>query len=195
MDKVLQDYRLHPKVKKSAIALQETAKARGITILYTQGYRTLEYQGELYAQGRTKPGKIVTNCRPGHSPHNYGLAVDFVPMVNGKAAWDRVDLFDTIGHLAKEFGLFWGGYFHSFVDKPHLENLFGLKISDLLAGKRPQNKTEGGPKMTPEDAQKIVALMGATYNFTKAAGMPQTQLDEIHRLTDEVRKAGGLPTA
>ena len=36
--------------------------------------------GDVYkrqAQGRTKPGKIVTNSPGGKSWHNYGLGVDF----------------------------------------------------------------------------------------------------------------------
>jgi len=56
-------------------------------------------------------------------------------------------------------------------------------------------KPEGGTDMKPEDAQKIVDIMGATYTLAKAAGMVQAQLNEIHRLTDEVRKAGGLSIA
>jgi peptidoglycan LD-endopeptidase CwlK len=42
------------------------------------GLRSFEDQDELYAQGRTKPGNIVTNARGGDSLHNYGLAADFV---------------------------------------------------------------------------------------------------------------------
>jgi hypothetical protein len=40
--------------------------------------RTFEDQDELYAQGRTKSGRIVTNARRGDSLHNYGLAADYV---------------------------------------------------------------------------------------------------------------------
>jgi peptidoglycan LD-endopeptidase CwlK len=40
--------------------------------------RTFECQDELYAQGRTLPGKIVTNARGGDSLHNFGLASDWV---------------------------------------------------------------------------------------------------------------------
>ena len=42
------------------------------------GLRTFEDQDKLYAQGRTKPGQIVTNARGGDSLHNYGLAADYV---------------------------------------------------------------------------------------------------------------------
>src|SRR5687768_1545080 len=44
---------------------------------FVQVYRSIEYQNELYAQGRTKPGPIVTHAVGGRSYHNYRLAVDF----------------------------------------------------------------------------------------------------------------------
>lgn len=138
MDKVLTDQRLHPVVRDLALKLQESIlQKHNVRILYTQGYRSNEYQDSLYEQGRSKPGKIVTNSKGGHSYHNYGLAVDFVPLVNGKAAWNRIDLFDLAGKEALKIGFSWGGNWKKFVDKPHLEKNFGLTIADLLAGKRP----------------------------------------------------------
>jgi peptidoglycan L-alanyl-D-glutamate endopeptidase CwlK len=38
----------------------------------------------LYAIGRTKPGKKVTKAKGGTSYHNYGLAFDIYPFINGK---------------------------------------------------------------------------------------------------------------
>jgi peptidoglycan L-alanyl-D-glutamate endopeptidase CwlK len=46
------------------------------------GLRTVAFQKELYAQGRTKPGKIVTWTM--NSPHILGHAVDYVVNVDGK---------------------------------------------------------------------------------------------------------------
>ena len=53
----------------------------------SSGFRSSSEQATLYAQGRsqyeisnqvTKPlgGFVVTNAPPGHSAHNYGLAID-----------------------------------------------------------------------------------------------------------------------
>ena len=42
----------------------------------TSGLRSMEEQQSLWEQGRTKPGEIVTNAKPGQSAHNYGRAVD-----------------------------------------------------------------------------------------------------------------------
>lgn len=49
--------------------------------------RTSEEQEALWAIGRTKPGKVVTNAHAGQSAHNYGLALDFVPLLHGKPQW------------------------------------------------------------------------------------------------------------
>ena len=39
-------------------------------------YRSFDEQNHLYAQGRTKPGKIVTYAKGGQSYHNFGLAFE-----------------------------------------------------------------------------------------------------------------------
>lgn len=48
----------------------------GLEPIVTEGFRSVARQNELYAQGRTRPGQIVTKARGGQSAHNYGLAVD-----------------------------------------------------------------------------------------------------------------------
>ncbi|KPC97761.1 Peptidoglycan L-alanyl-D-glutamate endopeptidase CwlK precursor [Geobacillus sp. BCO2] len=67
---------LHPLVADKARALIRKAYEEGIYIIITQGFRTIEEQNRLYALGRTKPGRIVTNARGGYSYHNFGLAFD-----------------------------------------------------------------------------------------------------------------------
>lgn len=57
------------------------------------GHRSTAQQKKLFAQGRTKPGDIVTNVDGvnNKSKHNYlpALAVDVYPYVNGRANWSR----------------------------------------------------------------------------------------------------------
>jgi peptidoglycan L-alanyl-D-glutamate endopeptidase CwlK len=96
------------------------ADAEGIEILVTSTLWTLEEQAELFAIGGTKPGKKVTNPKPGESWHNFGLAFDVVPLVNRKAIWDS-PFWGRIGTLGKQAGLQWGGEFRTFKDKPHFE--------------------------------------------------------------------------
>lgn len=53
-----------------------------------EGLRTSARQNELYAIGRTvQRGKAkVTNAKAGQSMHQYGIAIDFVPLKPAKAA-------------------------------------------------------------------------------------------------------------
>ena len=88
----------------------------------TEGYRSMARQKELYDQGRTKPGKRVTNAKPGQSPHNYGLAQDYVPVVSGKRTFNvKMKWWSKFGKAAKKVGLEWGGYWKAFQDKPHVQ--------------------------------------------------------------------------
>jgi len=56
---------------------------KGVKVEVISGLRSWAAQAALYAQGRTKPGKIVTKARPGSSWHNYGLAIDLGLFKNG----------------------------------------------------------------------------------------------------------------
>lgn len=51
------------------------------------GFRTFYNQDQLYAQGRTLPGSIVTNAKGGESAHNYGCATDWIWIENGSIIW------------------------------------------------------------------------------------------------------------
>lgn len=128
---------LHPLVKAMAGDLIAKCKAQGIDIIVTQTLRDIEYQDYLYAQGRTRPGNIITNSKGGSSYHNYGLAFDVVPLKNGKADWNSPH-WQKIGTIGKTVGLEWGGGFTKLKDMPHFQYTFGLTIADLKAGKRPQ---------------------------------------------------------
>lgn len=73
------------------------------------GVRTPEQQADLYAQGRTKPGKIVTwTLKSRHLPADdgYGHAVDLAPY---PLDWDTSAKFDAIAasmlQAAKELGV------------------------------------------------------------------------------------------
>ena len=101
------------------------------------GLRTWAEQDALYAQGRTAPGRKVTNAGPGESIHNYHCAWDFVPLVNGKAVWDDDDLWQRCGAIAREVGAEWGGDWQRFKDKPHCQFTNGLTLDQLKAGAHP----------------------------------------------------------
>ena len=63
----------------------------------------------------------ITNTQAGHSKHNIGKAFDVCPILNGKLAWNDVDLFNQLGEIGHSVGLKWGGDWRSFKDSPHFE--------------------------------------------------------------------------
>lgn len=100
----------------------------GLDVLVTCTRRTPEEQAELYAIGRTKPGRIVTMTTPEKAKHVKGLALDFVPLVHGKPMWkftvgDRYDPWLLAAQVAKAVdpSVRWGGDWKRFKDRPHLE--------------------------------------------------------------------------
>ena len=125
--------KLHPRVQSAArqfIILLE--RDMGKTVRVTSGFRSFAEQDALFAQGRTAPGRRVTNAPAGRSYHNYGVAFDVVEIRNGKALWDNPD-WSRIADLGIELGFEWGGNWSSFKDRPHFQMTFGKSTSDLLS--------------------------------------------------------------
>ena len=126
---------LNPKVAAMCSEFISLCKVAGIDVIITSTYRDAESQNELYAQGRTKPGKKVTNAKAGQSYHNWRVAFDFVPIVNGKAIWNDNSLFIKCGEIAENVGLEWAGRWVKFKELAHCQYTGGLKLADFQAGK------------------------------------------------------------
>jgi peptidoglycan L-alanyl-D-glutamate endopeptidase CwlK len=126
---------LHPKVAELCRKFIVKCDAAGIDVLITSTYRDFESQNALYAQGRTAPGAKVTNARAGESFHNYRVAFDFVPIVNGKADWKNLATFTKCGEIAESLGLEWAGRWRKFKELAHCQLTNGLTLSDFKAGK------------------------------------------------------------
>ena len=126
---------LLPPVRERVERMIAACKAEGIDLLVTSTYRDNASQEALYAQGRTAPGRIVTNARAGQSYHNYRCAVDVVPIRNGKAIWDAKDpVWQRIGALGKAAGLEWAGDWKRFKEFPHFQYTGGLTLAQLQKG-------------------------------------------------------------
>jgi hypothetical protein len=132
---------LHPKIRFEVLHLFKECFKKGLKIRVVQGYRTFAEQDELYAQGRTKPGPIVTKAKGGLSNHNYGLAFDFCLLKSdGSITWSLTEDLNDDGNkdwmqvvqIFKECGYDWGGDW-KFKDNPHLEKMFGKSIRELLS--------------------------------------------------------------
>lgn len=125
--------KLHPKVRDKARELiNRVEKELGIKLRVTSTLRTYAEQDKLYAQGRTTKGNIVTNAKGGQSNHNFGTALDVVPIVNGQADWKTTaDTWNKIGTIGKSLGFVWGGDWKSLVDKPHFEMTFNNSLAQM----------------------------------------------------------------
>lgn len=144
---------LHPIVKKRTNQLIQQAAKKGITVVITDDFRSGKAQDELYQKGRTVSGNIVTNAKGGESYHNYGLAVDFaLKTPSENVIWDmkydgnkngKSDWYEVVD-LAKKLGFTWGGDWPNFKDYPHLQMDFGLSITDLQNGERPNDSSLTG---------------------------------------------------
>lgn len=121
--------KVHPLLAEKVQALAKALASKRVNIEVVQGLRTWAEQDELYAQGRTKAGKRVTNAHGGQSNHNYGLAVDVCPFKDGKAQWEDDAGFAAIGAEARKLGLDWGGDWKRLKDMPHVQ-LRGMSIDE-----------------------------------------------------------------
>lgn len=101
--------------------------AQGIEIRVVQALRSWSQQDALYAQGRTVPGRIVTNCPGGYSYHNFGMAADCVPSQFAPDQpydpdWNANHLsWKTMEQIGQSLGLESGATWRSFPDAPHFQ--------------------------------------------------------------------------
>ncbi len=74
------DLSLSRSVMPHVLALDEAAKADGITLVFSSSFRSWEYQKGLYERYVQRHGKEEADrfsARPGHSQHQLGTVVDF----------------------------------------------------------------------------------------------------------------------
>lgn len=114
--------KLHPWLQDKIKKWLKLCHKKGYYVMINQGLRTVAEQDKLYAQGRTKPGNIVTNAKGSdyQSQHQWGIAIDF-----GCSATTTKEIYNTkrmkdMARLAKAVGLAWGGDWIDPVDTPHL---------------------------------------------------------------------------
>ncbi|UYZ64864.1 M15 family metallopeptidase [Hymenobacter weizhouensis] len=99
--------------------------------IVTECFRSVERQNELYAQGRTRPGIIVTYKRGGESKHNLSptpaLDVAFL-LADRSVSWSGL-LLSKFARLMKaaDTRVVWGGDWAAFKDRPHFELLTAQK--------------------------------------------------------------------
>jgi peptidoglycan L-alanyl-D-glutamate endopeptidase CwlK len=111
---------VHPELARRVRNLEAMLSAGGVQIQVAQGIRTASQQDALYAEGRTLPGKRVTDARGFQSNHVIGCAVDVFPEdSHGQPDWNASHPdWQRILAAAPACGLRDGICWH---DMPHLE--------------------------------------------------------------------------
>lgn len=158
---------LTPPTRTRAVQLEERAAAAGIPIKVIETLRRRARQAWLYAAGRTREGKIVTNAKPGYGWHEYSRAFDVVILdAAGKAWWDAPrEQWDRIGAIGERLGLSWGGRFR-FADLGHFEytrldyaDALKLELFERLLAAPPSSGLEADGMF--EEAKTLIALIEA----------------------------------
>ena len=162
--------KLHPTLQSLMAQLETKCAERGLALGIGECYRTVEEQDELYAQGRTKAGSIVTNAKGSDygSQHQWGIAFDFFKNEEGHA-YDDLSFFNEVAAIAKGLGLGWGGDWVSFVDRPHLYlPMWGSTCSELkrIYG-TPEKFMSTWQNITPAPAPKPKGVI-SIYDFQRA---------------------------
>lgn len=182
---------LRADVAANCRAWQELCRAEGLNVLVTSTVRDEEYQAQLYAQGRSKPGSIVTNSPvPSFHSDKAGLAFDFCKNVKGHE-YDDADFFDRAGALAKKVGFTWGGDWKSFPDRPHVQWDEGgeYSASDIIAGFLPPDMPLYGGSDEGENTPKRFNTIAEIEAAAPWAA------DTVRKLCDNFILLGGGATA
>ena len=125
---------VHPNLVRVMV---ESIKDSPVDFTITDGGRTIAMQQGLYAQGRTKPGRVVTDAdgvrnKSNHQSKSDGYyhAVDLYPYINGTVDFnDKQNLLPVIAAHIKAtskcmgINIGWGGDWVGSWDKPHFELL------------------------------------------------------------------------
>lgn len=123
---------VHPLLARAINTMSDMLEQEKIFIRVTQALRSWNQQAALYAKGRDADGNVinkalvVTNAKPGHGWHEFGLAVDVCPGDQMQQGWTP-DW--NVGHpqwkrivaVGISLGLESGSTWRTFVDYPHFQ--------------------------------------------------------------------------
>lgn len=124
---------LHPYFRDKVMELISICKSKGIELAVVETYRTVAKQNEY-----KHLGKIYTRSSGGRSRHQYGLAVDVVPIIDSVASWHNESVWRKVGAVGEKLGLRWGGRWRHPYDPGHFEWSGGMTSTSLELGRQPR---------------------------------------------------------
>jgi len=172
---------LGPKAQMAIkLLFQECYKAGITNIFVTETYRSVDRQKYLYAQGRSRPGKVVTWTLK--SNHTNRMAWDIA--VSPPASLYDIKVLTKVGEIAKKLGITWGGSWLKNIDRPHfeinanwslpkgyvLEGIVGIPINskDKVTLKR-NDKVKKKYELVEDKDSKVWRIQSGTFKSKEAA--------------------------
>lgn len=138
-----------PDALRAAKRFLEAASENGIEVKVVSTLRSCSEQNDIYAQGRTKPGRVVSNAPGCRSWHVFGRALDvLIANSDGTLQMDADPRYEVLGSIAEDMGFVWGGRWG---DSGHFEYHPGIRIEDLCPD--------------PRDCEMAVARYGSHGNY------------------------------
>ena len=114
---------LTPDLLVAWIIISAIMESAGHPMFLVEGRRSSSRQAHLYAQGRTRPGPIVTRARPGtgrHEPGPDGLGWALDAAFVGPEPYGEHHPWARYGDAVRAQGLEWGGDWPE-PDRPHAQ--------------------------------------------------------------------------
>lgn len=174
MSEVIKDIsELAPNAQIACKAFLTLCENAGLKVRITETYRSQVRQDELYAQGRTKPGSVVTWTK--NSRHTGRRAWDICQNIKGREYSDT-SFFDSCGKIAQSINIIWGGAWKT-PDRPHFEVEAGWKM--------PDNYYE-----EVMDTQRLDNIESELKALGKRVDAIESEMPKIYRYTVDVPEWG-----
>jgi peptidoglycan L-alanyl-D-glutamate endopeptidase CwlK len=135
---------LEPETQAKVRVWVDACGSRGVDVLVYCTLRTAAEQAALYEIGRSLPGRIVTRAPAWQSWHQYGRAVDAVPLQAGKPDWAMrfTKLWDVMVEEGDRLGLEWAGRWKKFRESVHWQYTGEMSLTEAYVAM--QNRPQEG---------------------------------------------------
>lgn len=163
---------LTPAAQMACKAFLAGCERRGLAVKITETYRSQQRQNELYEQGRTTPGRVVTWTK--NSRHTSRRAWDVVKLTAGGADYGDAGFFAACGAVARSLGITWGGDWKT-PDRAHFEIAKGWKM--------PEKEDD---EMTEQERAKLDLLVDRTDKLALRVGEIADGLPQVYHYTASV---------
>ncbi|ODV57142.1 M15 family metallopeptidase [Lysinibacillus fusiformis] len=167
------------------LLFQECYKAGIKNVFITETYRSQERQKYLYAQGRTRPGQIVTWTLD--SNHKSRLAWDIA--VGPPQSLYDVTTLNRVGAIAQKLGIEWGGTWTNAIDRPHFEvkaNWIMPKGYKLEGTVIVPSNSKMKVQLIVEDKKEEIKVTNSTWNPGSTAMKTETENFIAKAVKDEI---------